>query len=240
MPSSEKDYRKLYRLQDKFLHWWAGIDFPFYLTGGTALGRYYLHHRFSEDLDFFVNADAQYPSYISVLKTIISRSFQIDPDQSLFTEDYTRLFISDKEGSMKIEFVNEVEYRVGQPIPMPIGLLDTPDNILSNKLAALISRDEPKDIFDIIYLALNYSFEWPEIFHHSRQKAVLNEIDVEERLSTFPIHLLEKVDWLDSPPDLDSLLFSLRKIADDFLLGRTNSLGINKIPIDLAKPVNAS
>lgn len=25
----------------------------FYLSGGTALAEYYLHHRFSEDLDFF-------------------------------------------------------------------------------------------------------------------------------------------------------------------------------------------
>lgn len=25
----------------------------FYLTGGTALAAFYLHHRYSEDLDFF-------------------------------------------------------------------------------------------------------------------------------------------------------------------------------------------
>ena len=29
----------------------------FYLTGGTALAEYYLHHRKSEDLDFFCNTD---------------------------------------------------------------------------------------------------------------------------------------------------------------------------------------
>ncbi|MDR1421550.1 MAG: nucleotidyl transferase AbiEii/AbiGii toxin family protein, partial [Coriobacteriales bacterium] len=28
---------------------------PFYLTGGTALSRIYYAHRFSDDLDFFVN-----------------------------------------------------------------------------------------------------------------------------------------------------------------------------------------
>ncbi|WP_413884945.1 nucleotidyl transferase AbiEii/AbiGii toxin family protein [Candidatus Desulfatibia sp.] len=30
---------------------------PFYLTGGTVLSRCYFHHRYSEDLDFFVNSD---------------------------------------------------------------------------------------------------------------------------------------------------------------------------------------
>lgn len=27
---------------------------PFFLTGGTALSRYYTHHRYSDGLDFFV------------------------------------------------------------------------------------------------------------------------------------------------------------------------------------------
>ncbi|MCD4795127.1 MAG: nucleotidyl transferase AbiEii/AbiGii toxin family protein [Bacteroidales bacterium] len=33
---------------------------PFYLTGGTALVRFYLNHRYSEDLDFFVNKRKKY------------------------------------------------------------------------------------------------------------------------------------------------------------------------------------
>ncbi|MEK7458532.1 MAG: nucleotidyl transferase AbiEii/AbiGii toxin family protein, partial [Patescibacteria group bacterium] len=31
----------------------SGIVDTFYLTGGTALAEFYLHHRLSEDLDFF-------------------------------------------------------------------------------------------------------------------------------------------------------------------------------------------
>jgi|GEM_PF-1821872 hypothetical protein len=38
MNSLRKDYRKLYQIQDKFLKWWSNFHFPFYLTGGTALG----------------------------------------------------------------------------------------------------------------------------------------------------------------------------------------------------------
>ena len=51
---------------------------------------------------------------------------------------------------------------------------DTPVNILSNKLTAIVGRDEPKDIFDIIHLSLNYSFNWLDIFEHAKQKAVIN------------------------------------------------------------------
>lgn len=33
------------------------ITDSFYLTGGTALSHYYLHHRFSEDFDFFTPSE---------------------------------------------------------------------------------------------------------------------------------------------------------------------------------------
>jgi len=46
------DYKRLYQLQDKFLSCWPKQGTPFYHTGGTALGRFHLNHRFSEDCDF--------------------------------------------------------------------------------------------------------------------------------------------------------------------------------------------
>lgn len=45
---------KVYHSQDRILSVLSKIkDFPFVLSGGTALSRFYFHHRFSEDLDFF-------------------------------------------------------------------------------------------------------------------------------------------------------------------------------------------
>ena len=44
----------LYHVQDLVLNTLNKIKkFPFVLSGGTALSRFYFHHRFSEDLDFF-------------------------------------------------------------------------------------------------------------------------------------------------------------------------------------------
>jgi len=42
-------------LQDQALKLIDALDTGFYLTGGTALSRVYLGHRFSDDLDFFLN-----------------------------------------------------------------------------------------------------------------------------------------------------------------------------------------
>jgi hypothetical protein len=113
---------------------------------------------------------------------------------------------------------------------------DTPINILSNKLTAIVGRDEPKDVFDIIHLSLNFSFNWIDIFEHAKQKAVINELDIEQRLISFPVMWLENVNWLITSLDIDATRKLLNQIADDFLLGKPNSLGMNQSPIEMAKP----
>jgi predicted nucleotidyltransferase component of viral defense system len=53
---SENHYlNSLYPLQDSVLNTLSKLKIDFYLTGGTALGRHYLKHRYSDDLDFFLN-----------------------------------------------------------------------------------------------------------------------------------------------------------------------------------------
>jgi predicted nucleotidyltransferase component of viral defense system len=48
-------FKRLYPFQDQVLQVLSQVDTGFYLTGGTALSRGYLNHRFSDDLDPFVN-----------------------------------------------------------------------------------------------------------------------------------------------------------------------------------------
>jgi len=237
MNSSNKDYNKLYLLQDKFLSWWLSLGLPFYLTGGTALGRFYLNHRLSDDLDFFTNANAQYTNSITELNRKIKGQFEVNMEQSLFADDFTRFFITEDDLFLKIELINDVEYYAGKPVPYKYGLLDTPLNILSNKLTALVGRDEPKDIFDIIHLSTTYSFNWMDIFYHAKQKATINELDVEQRLASFPVEWLENVNWLATPINLEKYRIILNTIADDFLLGKANSLGENQQPIENAMPI---
>src|SRR3989304_4621433 len=59
----------LTKTQLRFLESASKDDFlkkSFYLTGGTALAGFYLHHRLSEDLDFFSEQEFD-PQSISVL-----------------------------------------------------------------------------------------------------------------------------------------------------------------------------
>ena len=62
-------------------------------------------------------------------------------------------------------------------------------------------------------------------------------MDVEQRLVSFPVDWLENVNWLTTPLNLEKYRIILNQIADDFLLGKTNSLGKHQPPIENAKPI---
>ena len=51
------DYKQLYALQDKMLAFVFSLENSFYLTGGTALHRFYYNARYSDDLNFITSSD---------------------------------------------------------------------------------------------------------------------------------------------------------------------------------------
>ncbi|MFQ6608081.1 MAG: nucleotidyl transferase AbiEii/AbiGii toxin family protein [Fidelibacterota bacterium] len=57
----------LYPLQNGILDTVRKSGTPFFLTGGTALSRYYLSYRYSDDLDLFVNRDPHYSQHVTRL-----------------------------------------------------------------------------------------------------------------------------------------------------------------------------
>lgn len=229
---SEKDYRKLYQIQDKVLLKLKPVLASFYLTGGTALGRFYLNHRFSEDLDFFMNQSAHFNSTLINIEKVLINNFSLLKNQSVVYEDFVRYYIEDNETVLKIEFVNDINYRCGIPNTYQFGFIDTPINILTNKITALVGRDEPKDIFDVFSLASHYRFNWMEIFKEVRNKAIINEIDVEQRIKSFPVQLFQKTDWHILAMDHYFLNNAIQTLANDFFLGSDNSLGANKPAIE--------
>jgi predicted nucleotidyltransferase component of viral defense system len=234
---SERDYTKLYRIQNKVLESLKSVLGNFYLTGGTALGRFYLNHRYSEDLDFFVNSDPAFQERLERIEKRLSTSFSIDREQTVKYEDYARYFIENENSVLKIEFVNDVQYRCGEPLGFRFGLIDTPLNILTNKLTAIISREEPKDIYDIFSISTNYSFNWINVFKEAKKKVIINEIEVEQRIKEFPVTMMFHADWIMSPLDHENFMRIISIIANDFILGKNNSAGENKPPIENATPL---
>ncbi len=182
----------LYPLQDKILKQIDALQTPFYLTGGTVLSRYNFHHRYSDDLDFFVNNDKQFQELAeNILRalgdyavTVTSRS-----------ETYYSFFI---DKMLKVDLVNDIPTHIGGFITSPLfSKIDTVENILSNKIAAVYSRDEPKDVVDIWIIATVQQVDWKQIFQDVSSKAsgIFPPL-IAERLETFPVELIETVKWL--------------------------------------------
>jgi tagatose-1,6-bisphosphate aldolase non-catalytic subunit AgaZ/GatZ len=87
MNSSGPDYQKLYNVQDKVINLCHPALKDFYLTGGTALGRFYLNHRYSDDLDFF-NNETKFRQAVNKLIKKLNDQFQTDPTNTFMNLNF--------------------------------------------------------------------------------------------------------------------------------------------------------
>ncbi len=211
----------LYPLQDKVLHIIADCNTPLYLTGGTALSRFHLHHRYSDDLDFFINRDADFTQYIKLISNRITEKFLVKI--AISDTDFARIHVFENETELKVEFINDVAFHYGE-FTFPNGWkVDNALNILSNKLTAL-SRNAPKDFADILFLSLNFPFNWIEVFEAAKAKdAWINELYAVEIFDKFDINQLESVNWIEKF-NIERYQSSFKTIAKDILLGSDNSI----------------
>lgn len=130
----------------------------FYLTGGTALTEYYLHHRESEDLDFFCESEFDIQPltiFVSQLKSHL-RFEKIDYQQSF---NRNLFFLHFPKGDiLKIEFTY---------FPFPRLEKKTQDNlkidslidIAVNKLFTIYQNPRSRDYIDLYFIVEQTNWE---------------------------------------------------------------------------------
>lgn len=123
----------------------------YYLSGGTALAEYYLKHRFSDDLDFFVynNPDAIFlHAFAEKLKTNLAANsvrFERLHDRNIF-------FFQIKNEELKVEFSKYPFVQLEKPVNKDGIKIDSLRDIAANKLMALLDRFDPKDFVDLFFI----------------------------------------------------------------------------------------
>jgi hypothetical protein len=220
---SDKYYTdRLYPLQDRVLKEIEKSNTFLYLTGGTVVSRFYLHHRYSDDLDLFSNQHKDFEKEIDRVTQHLKKSFQVD----LQVKDvaYGRAFIKEDDLLLKIDYVNDVGFHAGEVINSPLfARTDNWKNILSNKVTAL-AREEGKDAADIIFMCLHYPFKWEHIINEAKNKdSWIDEVNASRLLHNFQLEKLKKVKWMNEP-DYTVIENQLQIIAKDILMGEDNSL----------------
>lgn len=146
----------------------------FYLTGGTALSAFYLHHRWSEDLDFFSENELEdklinrFMAKISLLTNLKHRFTKVEE---------TRIFEFEKSGKLliKIDFAQFPYKRLKPGKVYKRVSIDSLLDIATNKLLILNQRTEIKDFVDLFFLLKKFTL-WDLIY--AVEKKFNRETDV--------------------------------------------------------------
>lgn len=194
------------------------------MTGGTAISRFHYGHRYSDDLDLFLNRSEHFQQEADNVIALMQEEFSEVVVSNVF-EAFVRIFVKEGDTELKIEMINDVGYHFDGFISNAIyHKIDNSRNILSNKLSAL-GRNAAKDVSDIIAICTHLGFNWPDVFAEAQMKDTwANELSSVQVIGQVNIDTLMKdVLWV-SQPDAALLAAQLETIAKDIVRGEENSL----------------
>lgn len=185
----------------------------FFLTGGTALAEYYFHHRLSEDIDLFTTHDET----LELARQEVRRLAQIlnaSLTSVISTPTFQRFELTRADSpSLKLDLVRNVDFQFGQHQNFDGVLVDSLENLGSNKVTAIFGRTQSKDFVDLYYL-LHAGQDLPQLIRNAKEKdAGLTEFWLAgmmrqvEKLKVLPVML--------QPLELETLKVFFLQLADE-------------------------
>lgn len=209
----------LYPFQDRVIRVINQVETGFYLTGGTAASRGYLQHRFSDDLDYFVNDDNRFGLWVERLIQALNQEWECEVLTK--EERFARLTLSQDETLLKIELINDVPARVGETQDhATLGRLDSAGNILANKVTALLDREEPKDLADIWGFCCQMDLSLQIAITDAQSKAAgVFPADLARILCSVKSADWESIRWIKAPP-VETFIAQLTQLGESLLLTR--------------------
>jgi len=209
----------LYPFQDRALAILGQIETGLYLTGGTAASRGYLHHRFSDDLDLFANDHKDFSLWADRFVQALTGVEDWRTTVSQRDTRFVRLNLVKDDVALKVEMVNDVPSHVGEIRQHPVlGRLDSAENILANKITALIDREEPKDRADIWGFCCRLGLPLRAALDGASSKAAgIFPADVARLLCTTSKTDWELVRWIEKP-DPEQFVRDLTGLGEGLLL----------------------
>jgi len=146
-----EEFSKFEPLRDKF-----------YFSGGTALSVFYLHHRYSDDLDFFSENKPE-DEILTEFMTKISSLVKL---KHRFTKiEETRIFEFVRKNKLiaKVDFSYYPYPRLKKGKVYKKVVVDSLRDIATNKLLAINQRNDVKDFVDLYFLLEKFTI-WDLIY----------------------------------------------------------------------------
>jgi hypothetical protein len=139
---------KLSALQQEILTAFFKRENRFFLTGGAALAGFYLGHRETHDLDLFTQSDALDDGIALVAE--IAREMGGTLESIHTAPDFRRVLLTLGSEAVIIDLVRDRVPQISSQKRLVKGIrVDEPEEILANKLCALLSRSEIRDLVDV-------------------------------------------------------------------------------------------
>lgn len=120
----------------------------FYLTGGTALAAFYLHHRYSEDLDFFSEKEIDFLNLDVAIKKM---GENLSVEKVDFQQSFNRnlFFLHFRGEVLKTEFTYFPFPRIEKGNAENGVVIDSLLDIAVNKLFTIYQRVQARDYIDL-------------------------------------------------------------------------------------------
>lgn len=186
------------RLQDQFLDRFFSnaVVEDFYLTGGTALARFYLHHRESVDLDLFTNnQQVDFAAVNAIVRGIINE-LGLKVIKEVVTSTFIQYITEGGIGAgLKVDVVKDIPVHFGELSRKGKLRLDAVENIGSNKIAAIFGRTDGKDFVDLYMILRRTKLTFDHLYNQAKRKDLgLSEFYLAEALvAVNKIELFPKV-----------------------------------------------
>jgi predicted nucleotidyltransferase component of viral defense system len=193
-----------FELQDRFLErfFYGPLEPYFYLTGGTALARFYFHHRESLDLDLFTNDQAQDFTQVNQVVLSILHGLSLIINSQVITDSFIQYIVSDLSGAaLKVDLVRDIPIHFGSLKNIDRIRVDSLENIGSNKVLAVFGRTDAKDFIDLYWILERTDMKFDDLFQRAREKDLgLSELYLAfalqnvDKIQLFP-RMLEPLHW---------------------------------------------
>lgn len=193
-----------FALQDRFLErFFTGpLAENFYLTGGTALARFYFNHRESLDLDLFTNDQDQDFALANLIVLGIFHGLELQIASQVTTDTFIQYIVVDPTGlTLKIDLVKDVPVHFGIPVIRAGTRVDSLENIGSNKVLAIFGRTDAKDFIDLYWILQHTDLKFDDLYRQACEKDLgLSELYLAyafqniEKIRLFP-RMLEPLPW---------------------------------------------
>lgn len=140
----------------------------FYLTGGTALSEYYLHHRLSEDLDFFSQNEID-KIWLNIISTKIAKKIKYTKD---IQESFNRnlVFFNSGKQIVKIEFTYFPMPQINKPTIKNNIPIDSELDIAVNKFFTIYQKPSARHFVDLFLLLSKNKYSWKQLKKLARIK----------------------------------------------------------------------